>query len=97
MELAAQGQQEAVPAAWEQDVLIAMATIMCDDGRIERSEIDAALFAYPRICRKDLTEESIAKYCAWVQQSRLSSMSFLLQGASRWSMEERFVVKQCIS
>ncbi len=90
------GKSEGPIAQFDQDVIIAMAAIMCDDGTIDRSEIDAALFAYPRLCRQDLSESSLAKYCAWVQQSRLSSMTFLMQGASRWSIEERFVIVQAM-
>ncbi len=46
------GKSEGPIAQFDQDVIIAMAAIMCDDGTIDRSEINAALFAYPRLCRK---------------------------------------------
>ncbi len=63
------------------------------DHRSQRNR--SSLFAYPRLCRQDLSEASLAKYCAGYSVPIVFD-DFLDAGCICWSIEERFVIVQAM-
>lgn len=86
--------QSIVP--FEEDLIRAMATIMLEDGEIEESEINAALYAFQRLMGRELTREELGDACDQVARMQQKTVHFLKQAEDRWDDEQKTMLVQAM-
>ncbi len=89
-------QSNAPQPAFSEDLLKVIALIMVEDGQVTENEIRIARRLYGNIAEESLTREDLGRVCAFVQQQRLNTLSFLSTARERRSHEEKLLIVQAI-
>ncbi len=79
-----------------EDLLKAIALIMVEDGQVSEDEIRIARRLYENIVAENLSREDLGRMCAYVQQQRLSTLSFLATAKNRRNHQEKLLLVQAI-
>ncbi len=83
-------------AAFPEDLLKVIALIMVEDGHVTEDEIRIARRIYENITEENLPRDDLGRMCGYVQQQRLSTLSFLATARNRRNHEERLLMVQAI-
>lgn len=79
-----------------EDLLKVIALIMIEDGHVTEKEISFARRLYENMLSENLSREELGRMCAFVQQQRLSTLSFLATAKNRRNHEEKLLIAQAI-
>lgn len=79
-----------------EDLLKVIALIMVEDGHVTEKEISLARRLYENMLAEKLSREELGRMCAYVQQQRLSTLSFLATAQNRRNYEEKMLMAQAI-
>lgn len=79
-----------------EDLLKVIALIMIEDGHVTEKEISIARRLYENMLSENLSREELGRMCAFVQQQRLSTLSFLATAKNRRNHEEKLLMAQAI-
>ncbi len=90
----AKPQDQAAP--FTEDLLKVIALIMVEDGQVTEDEIRIARRIFENIAEENLTREDLGRMCAFVQQQRLTTLSFFATARGRRSHEEKLLLVQAI-
>lgn len=93
---AASAASTASAASLEEDLLKVIALIMVEDGHVTEDEIRIARRLYENMLDENLSREDLGRMCAYVQQQRLNTLSFLATARNRRSHEEKLLLVQAI-
>jgi uncharacterized tellurite resistance protein B-like protein len=85
-----------VLAPFREDLLKVIALIMVEDGHVTEEEIRVARRIYENMAEENLSREELGHMCAFVQQQRLNTQSFLATARDRRSLEEKLMLVQAI-
>lgn len=96
--LAAQGKAgfTSPPIPFDEDLLMAIAAVMLDDGLIDDLEVDAAQTVFLRITGQSVSRDDLGGYCGDVQQMRLTAKNHIRQAVQRWSHVQRIQILQAM-
>jgi len=79
-----------------EDLLKVIALIMVEDGQVTESEIRIARRLYENMAEQNLSREDLGRMCAFVQQQKLTTLSFLATAKHRRTHEEKLLLSQAI-
>jgi uncharacterized tellurite resistance protein B-like protein len=79
-----------------EDLLKVIALIMVEDGQVTESEIRIARRLYENMAEQNLSREDLGRMCAFVQQQKLTTLSFLATAKNRRTHEEKLLLAQAI-
>lgn len=83
-------------APFAEDLLKVIALIMVEDGHVTEDEIRVARRIYENMVDESLSRDDLGRMCAFVQQQRLSTQSFLATARDRRSLEEKIMLVQAL-
>lgn len=83
-------------APFAEDLLKVIALIMVEDGHVTEDEIRVARRIYENMVEESLSRDDLGRMCAFVQQQRLSTPSFLATARDRRSLEEKLMLVQAL-
>lgn len=83
-------------APFAEDLLKVIALIMVEDGHVTEDEIRVARRVYENMVQESLSRDDLGRMCAFVQQQRLSTSSFLATARDRRSLEEKLMLVQAL-
>ncbi len=86
----------AMRAHFAEDLLKVIALIMVEDGHVTEDEIRVARRIYENMVQEKLSRDDLGRMCAFVQQQRLSTSSFLATARDRRSLEEKIMLVQAL-
>ncbi len=90
------GQPAPATAPWDEDLLKLMALMMVEDGHVTEVEIGVARQVFEKITGATLTRDNLGRMCAYVQQQRLTTLSFLATAGKRRSHDEKLLLVQAL-
>lgn len=79
-----------------EDLLKVIALILIEDGHVTEKEISLARRLYENMLAENLSREELGRMCAFVQQQRLTTLSFLATAKNRRNHEEKLLIAQAI-
>lgn len=83
-------------APFAEDLLKVIALIMVEDGHVTEDEIRVARRIYENMVKQSISRDDLGRMCAFVQQQRLSTQSFLATARDRRSLEEKLMLIQAL-
>ncbi|MFN7363520.1 MAG: hypothetical protein ACK5PD_07320 [Pirellulaceae bacterium] len=85
------GLRERAPSQYssEEELCIWIAAVLCDDGKVDESEIRAARIAYQKLTSEPLSRDELGAWCGWVQTSGIHSLGWLQQSYRQWNLQRR--------
>ncbi|MEO8269564.1 MAG: TerB family tellurite resistance protein [Aureliella sp.] len=90
------GRDRYLGAPFADDLLKVIALIMVEDGHVTEDEIRLARRIYENMTHESLSRDDLGRMCAFVQQQRLSTQSFLATARDRRSLEEKLMLVQAL-